>query len=149
MKKFEDYTIKEIKQQFKDEDFTIKVIKRYFKDEETPKVWLPYEDFWEDVDLECGNVGWDNNYLPQLNDQEHLELKLYLAQRAWKKEFDDVELDWKNKCIYKYFIYYNKSLNGYCVDDLWISKYNMNVYFTTQEKAGQCLQWLKDSGVIE
>ena len=140
MKKFEDYTIKELKQRI--------------KDLETPKVWTPYEDFWKNVEFDCKNVGYacDANaakYLLQLNDQEQLELKLYLAQRAWKKEFDDVELDWENLDITKYNIYYNNSLNGYNVDGWCTSKYNMQVYFTTQEKALQCLQWLRDSGVIE
>jgi len=134
MKKFEDYTIKELEQRI--------------KDLKTPKVWLPFETFWENVDLECGNVGWNGNYLSKLNEQEKLELKLYLAQRAWKKEFDDVELDWEDVDITKYYIYYDNRDNKYYIGIRYYTKYNMQVYFSTREKAEQCLQWLRDSGVI-
>ena len=153
MKKFEDYTIKEIKQQFKDGDYTIKELEQRIKDLETPKVWLPYERFWLDVDDECEEIGWtvhpEKESIPKLNEQEALELKLYLAQRAWKKEFDDVELDWTSNKVYKYNVYYNNHYNSYDVNVWVLNKPIMQVWFSTEEKAEQCLQWLKDSGVIE
>ena len=144
MKKFEDYTIKELEQRI--------------KDLRTPKVWLPYEHFWDNVEVECRSVGCnyiicDNikstPHLPQLNDQEQLELKLYLAQRAWKKEFDDVELDWENMYIPKYNICYSMLSNKYDIEGRGYAKLNMQIWFSTQEKAEQCLQWLRDSGVIK
>lgn len=141
MKKFEDYTIKELKQRI--------------KDLETPKVWKPFENFWYYIEIDCKRVGYDMGtesfikYLLKLNKQEKLELKLYLAQRAWKKEFDDVEVDWERDDTYKYTIYYDNYNNKYDIGIRYSAKYIMQVYFTTGEKALQCLQWLKDSGVIE
>ena len=126
----------------------IKELQEQLEEMEKHKVWLPYERFWDDVEGECKRVGWCNKYLPKLNEQEKLELKLYLAQRAWKKEFDDVELDWEDVDITKYYIYYDNRDNKYYIGIRYYTKYNMQVYFSTREKAEQCLQWLRDSGVI-
>ena len=63
-----------------------------------------------------------------------------------KREFDPEEVDWENDEEEKWHIY--KSLGYWHTIYTCGVKQNLQVYFTTKEKAEQCLKWLKKQGVL-
>ena len=79
------------------------------------------------------------------------ESRLYNYMYQWKQKFDPVEVDCKNNedrwYIYRYY-------DGEWYIFNWVKNYtygvkqNLEVYFTTEEKAEQCLEWLKKEGVL-
>ena len=74
------------------------------------------------------------------------EIRLYNYMYQWKREFDPEEVNWENNEEKKWYIYRS--------DGVWYTsitcgvKHNLQVCFTTKEKAEQCLEWLKKQGVL-
>ena len=74
------------------------------------------------------------------------EIRLYNYMYQWKREFDPEEVNWENNEEKKWYIYRS--------DGVWYTsitcgvKHNLQVCFTTKEKAEQCLEWLKKEGVL-
>ncbi len=74
--------------------------------------------------------------------------KLLRAQMAWKFQNDDVELNFKSDYIKKFFIKYNREDNKFEIGYSWrIENLNL-VYFSSEEKAKQCLEFLKKEGLL-
>ena len=84
----------------------------------------------------------DNDPLVSTIDKLDKEVGLYNYMYLWKQKFDPEEVDWENEED-KWYI-------SRCGD--WHTSYtygfkqNLEVYFTTEEKAEQCLKWLKKEG---
>ena len=74
------------------------------------------------------------------------EIKLYNYMYQWKEKFDPEEPDWEEE-EHKWYI--SKILDGnWYISHTFRVKQNLQIYFTTAEKAEQCLEWLKKEGVL-
>ena len=73
------------------------------------------------------------------------ESRLYNYMYQWKEKFDPEEVDWENNGE-KWYI--SKNFGDWCTDYIIFLKQNLQIYFTTEEKAEQCLEWLKKEGVL-
>jgi hypothetical protein len=75
------------------------------------------------------------------------EIIMYNCMYQWKREFDPEEVNWENNKEDKWYIY--RYPNGdWDTSYTFGFKQNLQVYFTTKEKAEQCLKWLKKQGVL-
>ena len=74
------------------------------------------------------------------------EIIMYNCMYQWKREFDPEEVNWENN-ENRWYIY--RYLGGdWDTSHTYSFKQNLQVYFTTNEKAEQCLKWLKKEGVL-
>lgn len=79
------------------------------------------------------------------------ESRLYNYMYQWKQKFDPEEVDCKNNEV-RWYIYRYYDGEWYIFN--WVKNYtygyeeNLEVYFTTEEKAEQCLEWLKKERVL-
>lgn len=74
--------------------------------------------------------------------------KLQRAQECWRLKNDNVELDWINYDKGKYYIQYlhqDKTFKVYCN---WYLQSLGVIYFSTENKAKQCLEWLKNEALL-
>lgn len=130
--RFDDYGFK-VKFGTDDTDYFIGVGKKYLEKAED---WLHFE---------TTNI----NSKPLISTIVKLEkeVRLYNSMYQWKEKFDPEEPDWENNKEDKWYI--SRYSNGaWWLSRTFSSVENLQVYFTTVEKAEQCLEWLKKEGVL-
>ena len=80
-----------------------------------------------------------NDPLISTIDKLDKEVRLYNCMYQWKKEFDPEEVDWED-VEDKWYI--SRRFGDWRTDFTVTIKQNLQVYFTTKEKAEQFLKWL-------
>ena len=116
-------------------------------------------DFWIDVKylekvedwshyFKITNIDSDpyEYYLMSLRDKLDKEVRLYNRMYQWKQKFDPEEVEWGNDKEDRWFI--SRSFGIWHTSYSYGVRQNLEVYFTTEEKAEQCLEWLKKEGVL-
>lgn len=112
------------------------------------------KNFWIDVKylekaedwLSFKTTNIDSDPLISTRDKLDKEVRLYNCMYQWKREFDPREVDWENYEEGK--VYITRSCGDWDTIYTFGVKQNLQVYFTTNEKAEQCLEWLKKEGVL-
>jgi len=74
--------------------------------------------------------------------------KLQRAMFAWRLQNDNVEVDWNNENTSKHFINFNKKTKECFLDYKSYTQSICEIYFSTRNKADECLKWLKQEGLI-
>jgi len=112
------------------------------------------KNFWINIKYLEKVEEWLSFKIPSINgdplisaiDKLDREVELYNSMYQWKKEFDPEEPDWEN--IEKGKWYITISFGDWKTNSNFGLKQNLQVYFTTKEKAEQCLEWLNKQGVL-
>ena len=128
--RFDDYGFK-VKFGTDDTDYFIGVGKKYLEKVED---WLHFK-----------TTNIDSDPLISTIDKLDKEVKLYNCMYQWKEKFDPEEVGWKDK---EDRWYISRSSGYWHTSYSYSVKQNLEVYFTTEEKAEQCLEWLKKEGVL-
>ncbi len=129
--RFDDY---EFNEKFGDIDCLIGVGKKYL--EKVEEDWLSFK-----------TTNIDSKPLISTIDKLDEEVRLYNCMYQWKEKFDPGEAGWKDKED-KWYISISRSLGYWDISYTYGVKHNLQVCFTTKEKAEQCLEWLKKQGVL-
>ncbi len=74
------------------------------------------------------------------------EVRLYNSIYQWKQKFDPEEVDWEKNKEDRWYI--SRTFGVWHTSYTYGVRQNLEVYFTTAEKAEQCLEWLKKEGVL-
>ena len=74
------------------------------------------------------------------------EIRLYNYMYQWKREFDPEEVEWGNDKEHRWYI--SRSSGNWLTSYSYRVRQNLEIYFTTEKKAEQCLEWLKKEGVL-
>ena len=74
------------------------------------------------------------------------EVELYNYMYQWKQKFDPEEVEWGNDKEHRWYI--SRSSGNWLTSYSYRVRQNLEIYFTTEKKAEQCLEWLKKEGVL-
>lgn len=76
-------------------------------------------------------------------------LNTELAIKKWKRENDNVELDWDDKAQGKYHLKYDTEIGEIRVDPWGLFKRANTIYFSSMDKAFQCVEDISEERIIE
>ena len=114
-------------------------------------------------DIDC-LIGVGKKYLEKVEDWLHFkttrsndpliskifkldkEVELYNYMYQWKEKFDPEEVEWGNDKEHRWYI--SRSSGNWLTNYSYRVRQNLEIYFTTEKKAEQCLEWLKKEGVL-
>lgn len=143
------------------EKYEVKKPKSVWELEIDDEIWMALYDA---VNSKCVSLntqwhGWESQeYWRELGKvhltKERAELHARVlntesAIKKWKRENDNVELDWSNKRQHKNFLTYDYQ-DGEIRTDWWgTSKYANTIYFSSDSKARQCINDIGEERIIE
>ena len=163
---------KDLIERIKDKEYSEELIKELEKYEvKKPKsvwglkngdvIWLIYYDHdnstfvsretaWRDLEIYYYRRELGLIHLTKERAELHARvLNTELAIKKWKRENDNIELDWGDDSQYKYYLRYGTYNAEIRAEQRCVFKLANTIYFSSMDKAFQCVEYIGEERIIE
>lgn len=143
------------------EKYEVKRPKSVWELKNDDEIWMTFHD---GVNSECASrktewYGWESQdynrklgkiHLTKARAELHARvLNTELAIKKWKRENDNVGLDWNDNSKYKYYWMYYGEIGEICIDWTLTLKFANTIYFSSRDKAQQCINDIGEERITE